>query len=254
MINTRSPEYRDEYINIKTPILFTFFIFLILIICLLASTLNEISGDYKDLAVEYDNLCQVNLELSDINNALLIENMDLQEAKNAYEEEIAELKSEMLTMKSVIKTQNKIPSNSVNSSAIPSHSGNYGSKKTYMYYTSITNKSSAQWKIQQRATTNGYGIRVIQEDGREYVCIAVGTGWHFSVGTKVFVTTTNGGFYAIIGDIKGDRATTADHLKGTDGSITEFIVDKNLNSHAKKMGNLNVIADYSGDVLDIKAV
>jgi hypothetical protein len=244
--------------NFKKAFIFTFIISIILVITLMGAMLKEIETERNQLVIELDNLTQTNLELCDINTTLLSDNEELNLKIIKLEEENAELQKVVTSYKQKNISNNKNKSNfsCLNNSvgSAPSFSGNYGSKKTYMYYTSITNKSSAQWKIQMKATTNQYGVRVVNEDGREYVCIAIGTGWHYPVGTKVFVATTSGGFYAIIGDIKGDRATTPDHLKGTDGSITEFIVDKNLNSHAKKMGNLNVIADYSGDVTNITKV
>lgn len=245
---TRCPDFRDYYLNFKRATKFTFIIFIVLFVVLLIAILNETTTDYNNLKIEYDNLTQINLELCDINNVLMFDNDRLNTEIIKLKEENAELQNRNLVSAKNNKNINFLPNNT--SSALPSDS-NYGNKKTYMYYTSITNTSSVQWQLQQKAITNSYGVRTINEDDKEYACVAIGTGWGYGVGSKIFVKTINGGFYAIIGDIKANAHTNNTNLIGNDGSIVEFIVDKNLNTQAKKMGNINVIDIYSGDVLDI---
>lgn len=243
-----------DYKIIKEVIKFVNTILTLLIILLLVVFLHESEVKCNEQAIEIMLLQNSNTEICDINNELITELEEYQSLIENKNNEIADLQKQIKDMKKAGYITTVANSNNTVTDTNTNNKGSYGSKKTYMYYTSITNKSSAQWKIQTRATTNGYGVRVVQENGREYACIAIGTGWGYSVGTKLYVATTNGGFYAIVGDIKGNSATTPDHLKGKDGSITEFIVDKNLNKSAKNAGNLNVISAYSGEVTNITKV
>ena len=243
-----------DYKIIKEVIKFVNTILTLLIILLLVVFLHESEVKCNEQAIEITLLQNSNMEICDINNELMAELEEYQSLIENKNNEIADLQKQIKDMKKAGYITTVTNSNNTVTDTNTNSKGNYGSKKTYMYYTSITNKSSAQWKVQTRATTNGYGVRVVQENGREYACIAIGTGWGYSVGTKLYVATTNGGFYAIVGDIKGNSATTPDHLKGRDGSITEFIVDKNLNKSAKNAGNLNVISAYSGEVTNITKV
>jgi len=220
--------------------------------------------NYNKLLAENNAITAELKSTKETNNNLQNENKNLKEDISQKNETIAKLQKENEELHAVKvaeptpiakQTSKTTQSETKKSTTDNTKAGsNYGSKKTYMYYTSITNKKSAQWKLQTKAVTNQYGVRVIREDGREYACVAIGTGWNSPVGTKLYVTTTNGGYYAIVGDIKANSHTRADHKVGTDGSITEFIVDKTLQAKAKKAGNLNVIGAYNGDVLNIEGV
>lgn len=122
--------------------------------------------------------------------------------------------------------------------------------KSYMSYTAITNKTSAQWQLQQRAHTNRDGIRCI--DGVPLV--AVGTGWGLSVGDSAIVTCDNGNsFRVVIGDIKADIHTMSDNkTTAANNCRCEFIVDVNaLNKTVKKLGNISALEKYSGYVISI---
>ena len=122
--------------------------------------------------------------------------------------------------------------------------------KSYMPFTAITNKSSAQWKLQQRAYTDEDGFRRV--DG--YPLVAIGTGWGCWVGDTILVTCENGNsFKAMVGDIKADRHTTADNKTTLSNNCRcEFIIDPMLlNNNVKRMGNAAVLEKYSGYVIDI---
>ena len=122
--------------------------------------------------------------------------------------------------------------------------------KSYMPYTAITNTTSTQWQLQQIAYTDENGLRCI--DGAPLV--AVGTGWGLSVGDSAIITCDNGNsFTVVIGDIKADRHTAADNKTTlVNNCRCEFIVDlPALNGYAKTMGNVAVLEQYSGYVINI---
>lgn len=123
--------------------------------------------------------------------------------------------------------------------------------KSYMSYTAITNTSSAQYKLQQQATTDENGIRCINSKPM----VAVGTGWGVSVGDIVLMVCDNGNsFEAVIGDIKANAHTNADNkTTSSNGCRCEFIVDVGqLNKDVKLMGNVSVLEKYTGYVISIE--
>ena len=125
--------------------------------------------------------------------------------------------------------------------------------KSYMSYKAITNKSSKQWALQQIATTDKNGVRCV--DGIPMV--AIGTGWGLWVGDVALVTCNNGNsFKVIIGDIKSNAHTDeANKTTVSNGCRCEFIVDTDvLDSKAKMMGNLSVLSQYNGYVVNITKV
>ena len=125
--------------------------------------------------------------------------------------------------------------------------------KSYMPYTTITNKTSKQYNLQQQAYTDENGLRCI--DGKPMV--AVGTGWGLSVGDIALVTCENGNnFEVIIGDIKANTDTNSDNkTTSANNCRCEFIVDMNeLNSNIKISGNVAVLKQYSGYVTNIQKI
>lgn len=122
--------------------------------------------------------------------------------------------------------------------------------KSYMPYTAITNQSSSQWKLQQRAYTDENGLRCV--DG--YPLVAIGTGWNCWVGDTILVTCENGNsFKAMVGDIKDDRHTTADNKTTLSNNCRcEFIIDpKVLHPSVKSAGSVSILQQYSGYVINI---
>ena len=125
--------------------------------------------------------------------------------------------------------------------------------KSYMPYTAITNKSSKQWKLQQSATTDENGLRCI--DGKPMV--AIGTGWGVSVGDNAVITCENGNrFEVVVGDSKANRDTdSANKTTSANGCRCEFIVDSSkLNSNVKSRGNVAVLKQYNGYVVNIQKI
>ena len=125
--------------------------------------------------------------------------------------------------------------------------------KSYMSYKAITNTASAQWALQQDATTNEDGIRCING----IPMVAIGTGWGLWVGDRGLVTCENGNsFEIIVGDIKSDRHTdTENKTTLSNGCRCEFIVDTAyMNPTAKAMGSMAVLSKYSGYVINIEKI
>ena len=122
--------------------------------------------------------------------------------------------------------------------------------KSYMSYTAITNRSSTQYKLQQKASTDGDGIRCL--DSKPMV--AVGTGWGLKVGDVALIICENGNkFEVIIGDVKANAHTGADNKTTvSNGCRCEFIVDmKSLNDTVKSRGNVAALKKYSGYITNV---
>ncbi len=130
---------------------------------------------------------------------------------------------------------------------------NNTSMKSYMDYRAITNKSSAQYKLQQKNSvyTDNEGFRRI---GNNYM-VAIGTYFESNVGQEVEIELSSGTkFNAIVSDIKSDKHTDSMHLSHPDGSVVEFLVDqKNLLPIIRKMGDCSYseVINLSGDVVSI---
>lgn len=110
------------------------------------------------------------------------------------------------------------------------------SVKTYMDYRTITNKKSKQWALQEKATTNEDGLRML--DGKYLV--AMGTFYSDHVGRMYQIILENGTtFDVIIGDIKDDKDTDANN-QHKDGNVVEFIVDRSkMPRDSKLMGDVS---------------
>ena len=126
--------------------------------------------------------------------------------------------------------------------------------KTYMDYRKITDKSSDQYKLQQKAYTDSDGIRRVDGD----VCIAVGTYYADKIGQRLEITLDSGNiFTAVVGDFKADCFTDEKHMyypiNDTLADVTEFIVDvKKLDEYVRLMGSIGEYEKYSGNIVSIK--
>ena len=94
--------------------------------------------------------------------------------------------------------------------------------KSYMPYTTITSKSSQQYKLQKIAYTGTYGIR--QYDNR--YCVAIGTAFNADVGTYFDLILANGAVIpCIVADIKANNHTDSNNMVTiANGCLTEFII------------------------------
>lgn len=125
--------------------------------------------------------------------------------------------------------------------------------KTYMDYRKITDTSSLQYALQEKAYTDSQGIRRIGDD----VCVALGTGYTEGCGERFMITLDSGKeFSVIVGDIKADCHTDSTNryveLWEGQGDVLEFIVDtKKLDKKVKLMGSIGEYDSYKGNISSI---
>ena len=127
------------------------------------------------------------------------------------------------------------------------------SMKTYMDYRKITNKSSVQYKLQQRddVWTDEEGFRRL---GDKFM-VACGT-YYGQAGTELQIVLENGTvFDAIMGDVKANAHTDSQNRQhAKDGSVVEFLVStKDLDSTIRKMGDCSYssVNNFKGNIVDI---
>lgn len=113
--------------------------------------------------------------------------------------------------------------------------------KSWMDYKAITSKTSAQYILQTKASTNDEGFRVVNDR----VLVAMGPQYG-PVGSEYTIIFEDGQKVDVmIGDIKHEGCNSS-----RDGSMIEFIVDKNLMSKtARRLGNYNF--KFKGSILEI---
>lgn len=123
--------------------------------------------------------------------------------------------------------------------------------KAYMSYKAISSRNSSQYKLQQRAYTGNYGIRMVDDR----YCIAVGSYYTTQIGTKIDVIMENGNVIkCILGDVKADKHTDATNRANPNGCIVEFIVDMNsLDRTCRRMGDMSYVSS-GGLKGEIKAI
>lgn len=107
-----------------------------------------------------------------------------------------------------------------------------------------------QGELQKKAYTDEDGMRKV---GRRY-CIAVGTFYTSEIGTKVDLMMENGNeIPCIVGDIKSDQHTDELHQRGANGGcVAEFIVDTDKLPAAAKIGNIQALPQFAGEIKAIK--
>ncbi|MCL2507977.1 MAG: hypothetical protein FWF05_02240 [Oscillospiraceae bacterium] len=126
--------------------------------------------------------------------------------------------------------------------------------KTYTYYTSL-NRNSAQWKLQQEAYTDENGLRKM---GGDYM-VALGSYYSGTLGER-FLVTLDGGetFTVVVCDFKSDRHTDSANqyspVNAQMKNVVEFYVDKNLDSAAKRMGDVSYIEGFKGNITAIEKI
>lgn len=117
--------------------------------------------------------------------------------------------------------------------SIPSNSG----FKSYMYYTSITARSSLQYKLQTMACTGSFGIRMVDDR----YCVAVGSAFGMRVGQYFDLVLQNGVVIpCVLADVKANNDTDSSNIFTGNGCCSEFIVDKAaLDQNARRMGDIS---------------
>ena len=114
--------------------------------------------------------------------------------------------------------------------------------KSYMPYTAITNKASKQFKLQQMASDDTYGIRTVNNR----YCVAIGTAFNAQVGTYFDMILANETVIScIVSDIKADKHTDKNNMiTVSNGCLTEFIINSSaLDRNAKRMGDISYCCD-----------
>lgn len=135
-----------------------------------------------------------------------------------------------------------------NTENVPKNSGSF---KSYMSYKTITSRSSKQYRLQNIAYTDDYGLRRIDI----YFIVATGS-YYGKVGDILRIELDTGEYFlAIKGDMKADIHTDKNNQIAHDGSVVEFIVDPSkLESLAKRMGNISYIKGFEGCVKSIEII
>lgn len=133
--------------------------------------------------------------------------------------------------------------------------------KTYMDYRCITDKTSAQYELQQFAWTDEDGFRRIDND---YI-VAMGTYYAENVGDRFKVTLdTDNEITVIIGDIKQDihtdyfnQYTPVYDEDGIffSGNVLEFIVDTDiLPKMPRRLGTVSYFDNLKGNIKSIERI
>lgn len=128
--------------------------------------------------------------------------------------------------------------------------------KSFMDYRKITNEASAQYQLIYSDSI------IIGDDGLlysgEHIGIAMGSRYG-EIGDKFIITLDTGKqFKAIKLDEKDDSHTYNGCHHRTDGSVVEFVIDKdkaaNSYSRAILMGDFNEVDAFNGTVIRIQKV
>lgn len=132
--------------------------------------------------------------------------------------------------------------------------------KTYMSHKALTNKKSIQYKMQQDAWTDEYGLR---RYGDAYM-VAMGTFYAQSCGEYFNVTLENGNTFTVVtGDIKDDRHTDDRNMYSpvysddntVYANVVEFIVDTSAVPESVLIsGSVGSIDYFSGCIFSIEKV
>lgn len=136
--------------------------------------------------------------------------------------------------------------------------GYNSSFKSYMDYRMITNTASSQWKLQQEAYTDEYGLRKVGE----YYCVALGTGISDAIGNKLIITFDTGNqIKAILADQKADIHTDSSNRYIDYGNgkinIVEFVVEtESMPDIVRTMGDVSYMPGnlFFGNVIAIEEI
>lgn len=125
--------------------------------------------------------------------------------------------------------------------------------KSYMPYDAITNKTSAQYKLQyDYAYTGNYGIRQVNNR----YCIAIGTAFGANIGDYVDLVLDNCEIiHAIVSDIKDDKDTDSHNIITMhNGCVSEFLIDDYyLDRNIRIMGDISSARpEWSSKVVAIR--
>ena len=131
--------------------------------------------------------------------------------------------------------------------------------KAYMDYSCITDDTTMQWELQQKAYTNEYGLRKI---GTDY-CVAVGSYYSETIGERFKITLdSDNEFTVIISDLKKDEHTDSTNRYSPvydengefySANVLEFVVDtKQLHSMVITLGTVSYYDEFEGNIISIE--
>lgn len=126
------------------------------------------------------------------------------------------------------------------------------STKCFMDYRTITDTSSIQYELQQKATTDENGFRKIDDR----YCVALGTFYTSYIGEIFNITLDNGKIIkCIVGDVKSDKHTDENHQYAVaSDNILEFIVeDTYINEESRLHGDMSH-SGMEGQIVSIQKV
>lgn len=124
--------------------------------------------------------------------------------------------------------------------------------KPYTDYRCYNIKASRNYKLQQLAVTDIYGLRVVKDSAEEERwCVALGTAWagahQDSIGNCVDIYMENGAVLkCVLADVKRteDTVNRENRYGATNNDLVEFVVDTpKLVNEAKIRGNISFAAD-----------
>lgn len=129
--------------------------------------------------------------------------------------------------------------------------------KSWMPYTAITDKTSEQWTLQQKAHTDDKGFRRIDED----YMVAMGSYYSDLCGGRFQITLdSEKTFTVIVGDIKADIHTDPLNMyhpviyKGEEvaANVLEFIVDTDVMDNEVLLKGTICDLGFEGEIIKIE--
>lgn len=188
------------------------------------TTINDNNIIITNQQTEIDNLKKENQKLKKQVKALKKENKKLKNSQRKKKKSKTKLKSY------------KVPKN--------------------MHFKSYTNykclsRSSAQWKLQKKAYTDKNGLRKIGDD----YLVAMGSYYTRHLGDRFKITLSTGKSFTVrICDFKANSDTNSTHQYTANGCMIEFYVDRNLNSKARRMGDISYIKGFKGNITKVEKI
>lgn len=188
------------------------------------TTINDNNVIITNQQTEIDNLKKENQKLKKQVKALKKENTKLKNSQRKKKKSKTKLKSY------------KVPKN--------------------MHFKSYTNyrclsRSSAQWKLQKKAYTDKNGLRKIGDD----YLVAMGSYYTKHLGDRFKITLSTGKSFTVrICDFKANSDTNSTHQYTANGCMIEFYVDSNLNSKARRMGDISYIKGFKGNITKVEKI
>ena len=212
---------------------------MIFTLCILETGNKENSTDYSPKQIQDNQKTEVIVE------NLAYKSNELSTVNKVNKAKIQSNKSNKKSKIKVLKTY-----------SVPSVASSF---KTYMSYKCITDRSSPQYKLQQKSSskTDENGLRYTKINGKKFIHIALGSYYGTIIGTKYRITLSTGKtFYGILADQKANAHTNSTHQYTVrNGDVIEFIIDNNkLNKNIRFMGDVSAVKKYSGKVKKIEKV